>query len=166
MYFQTEMALNIRNISDLIAEEFRNVEPGPVSDAERAVAEEMLSLLRSYVVGDVECDEVLELDFDGNNCFDEEEAEGEEVEEEESVLFDSDFDPNEDIAEEKNDPYPGLAKKREIVNYWILKGTKATLNRYRKIKTERTLRRWKAMLEQKGKDKIRTLAHYFFKKKR
>lgn len=54
------------------------------------------------------------------------------------------------------DPYPGLAKKREIINYWVL-GTKSRRSfpsmksRYPRISSDRQLRKWKTQLDSKGK---------------
>lgn len=54
------MAVNIRNIADIIAQNVQNIAAGPVNDEERRIAEEMTIQLRAHEVGNVETYEQLE----------------------------------------------------------------------------------------------------------
>lgn len=54
------MAINIRNVSDLIAEDLYSVQPSEITDAERDVAREIMNMLYGYATGTIEMEETLE----------------------------------------------------------------------------------------------------------
>lgn len=62
-----------------------------------------------------------------------------------------DFVP-EDIEMRTHDPYPGVAKKQEIINYWLGGRDKkrkwsTVLNRYRQLTSLQQVRRWQKQIE-------------------
>lgn len=57
-----------------------------------------------------------------------------------------------ECTHQSSDPYPGIEKKREILKFWQGKTNKrlsfeTVQQRYRKLKSPKTLHRWKKALE-------------------
>lgn len=58
------MALNIKNLLRLLQEKFADIETceSPVSELERAAVDQIAEVIRSYSTGDVEVEDLLDMD--------------------------------------------------------------------------------------------------------